>query len=233
MPSTLYTQDAAYRALDVGRRLLPRFAKRALRSAFPRSMGAAFTEVYRRDVWEGGSGRGSSPENTEAYRELLERFLREHPEIERVVDLGCGDWTFSQLVDWSAVDYLGIDTVDDVIEENRRRFGHRAKFETVDISTSSLPEGDLVILKDVLQHWPTVTIQEFLPRLRRYRWALITNCAYGDAMNSDVAMTGYRPLDLREGPFHVPAEELLRYRTDEVEEGTLNKLVLLVDTQLL
>jgi SAM-dependent methyltransferase len=224
-------REPAWLMLDLGRRMTPAVAKRAFRRVFPRSMSAAFTEVYRRDVWQGGSGRGSTPDNTLEYRDALQTLLRMSPDIKRVVDLGCGDWAFSRLVDWSGVDYLGVDAVDDVVQANRRAFGERARFRTVDITGESLPDGDLVILKDVLQHWPTEEILRFLPRLRRYRYALITNCAYGDDLNTDIAMTGYRPLDLREPPFSVRAQELLRYRTDEVPEGTYNKLVLLLDTR--
>ena len=62
-------REPAWLMLDLGRRMTPAVAKRAFRRIFPRTMSAAFSEVYRRDVWQGGSGRGSTPENTLEYRD--------------------------------------------------------------------------------------------------------------------------------------------------------------------
>jgi SAM-dependent methyltransferase len=210
------------------RRVTPQPIKDFYRLFRPRSMREAFAEVYARDDWEGGSGRGSTASNTVAYRQLLTDLLREHS-IQSVVDVGCGDWQFSQLIDWSGIDYLGLDTVPAVVEANRRLFGSIARFECRDVTREHLPPADLVILKDVLQHWPTQAIQAFLPRLSQYRFAIITNSIDdGPRLNCDIAMSGYRGLDLRLAPFNWPAEELLRYQTDESKSGELNKLVLLV-----
>jgi SAM-dependent methyltransferase len=190
-------------------------------------MKEAFSDVYGRDDWNGGSGRGSTPENTVEYRKVIEDFLRTH-EIKRVVDIGCGDWQFSRLIDWGKTEYIGIDTVPAVIEANRQRFGSRYQFECLDVSCDTLPPGDLVLMKDVLQHWPNDIILSFLPRLEQYRFAILTNCGNSSPdLNTDIAMTGYRPLDLRQAPFNYASEELLRYRSDEVPQGQWNKLVLL------
>jgi len=209
------------------RRVTPQKIKDFYRIFFPRSMKESFSDIYGRDDWDGGSGRGSTPENTAEYRNLIEEFLRTH-EINRVVDIGCGDWQFSRLIDWKHIDYIGIDTVPAVIEANQRRYGSRYQFECIDVTRDALPPGDLVIMKDVLQHWPNGIIRAFLPRLEQYRYAILTNCGYpSPELNTDIAMTGYRPLDLRLAPFHYASEELLRYRTDEVPSGQWNKLVLL------
>jgi len=217
---------------DIARNLTPPSVRHLVRKLFPASMKTAFSAIYRRNEWEGGSGRGSTLENTKQYREFIARILAEKSDIGRVVDLGCGDWAFSHKIDWSSVDYLGIDVVPSVVYQNRETYGELGHFECLDIFTQPLPDGDLVILKDVLQHWPTKTIQEFLPRLKQFRWALITNCGGEnlETLNTDVPMTGYRPLDLRKPPFNIKAEVSLRYHTDEVEDGFDNKLLLLIDT---
>jgi SAM-dependent methyltransferase len=214
------------------RRVTPQPVKDAYRRLVPRTMARAFGEVYRDEVWGGGSGRGSTPENTVAYRGLVEGFLREH-HIRSVVDIGCGDWAFAHLTDWGSVDYLGLDTVPSVIAANARRYGPRFRFGALDVSRESLPSADLVIIKDVFQHWPNDEIRRFIPRLSIYRFALITNDAFpGRDLNTDIAMTGYRPIDLRMSPFHLGAKELLRYGTDEVPQGRWNKLVLLHQPQV-
>ena len=201
-----YSQAIAHasgRTYDLVRKLTPQFMRGWYRTLRPASMWRAFSTIYRRDFWTQGSGPGSTLENTAVYRAVLSRILNEHPDCQRVVDLGCGDWQFSQAMDWSSVDYVGVDVVRSVIEDNRRKYGSRAEFKCLDVVRGDLPKGDFVILKDILQHWPLKTIQDFLPRLKQYKWALITNSGYkASTLNTDCVLSGYRPLDLRQQPFH-------------------------------
>jgi SAM-dependent methyltransferase len=222
-----------YKTLTTARAVTPNFVKELYRKVKPRSMQESFSQIYKYDVWDGGSGRGSTISNTTEYRQLLEEFLQSR-NIQSVVDLGCGDWQFSKAVDWGDVDYVGLDVVLEVVEENRKRFGPRFRFEHVDGSRDDLPEGDLLLVKEVLQHWPTDKILEFIPRMARYRYVIITNNVdvgpEQPPLNSDIGMGGYRPLDLREKPFDLRAQELLRYRSDEASEKNVpNKLVLLFE----
>src|SRR5262245_52014706 len=126
-------------------------------------MKTVFSEIYERRVWGRGSGEGSLPEHTSGYRTFLERFLREQ-QVRSVVDYGCGDWQFSRLIDWSGIDYLGLDLVDTLIEHHRAAYGARnVRFEALDGVPAELPDADLIILKDVLQHWSHRTIESFMP----------------------------------------------------------------------
>ena len=227
------TRSLLYRTLVTARALAPTFAKELYRKIRPRSMQESFSEIYKYDVWDGGSGRGSTLGNTTQYRQVLEEFLHSHA-IQSVVDLGCGDWQFSKAIDWGDVDYVGLDVVPEVVEQNRRRFGPRFRFEHIDASRSALPKGDLLLIKEVLQHWPTSEILEFIPRMHQYRYVIITNNIdvgpNQPMLNSDIGMGGYRPLDLRQEPFALPAQELLRFRSDEASEADVfNKLVLLYE----
>ena len=59
-----------------------------------------------------------------------------------------------------------------------------------------------MIVKDVLQHWPNHDIQYFLKNiLPKFRYALITNDYKENAMNWDINIGGYRPINLEEKPF--------------------------------
>ena len=110
--------------------------------------------------------------------------------IQSVVDLGCGDWNFSRLIDWSAIRYTGIDTVPEVIEADRKAFVDRGRFLCLDFIREELPEADLALVKDVLQHWPNDVIRSMMGRLRaQYRYVLITNSCYEDSsLNADIGM---------------------------------------------
>ena len=81
----------------------------------------AFERVYRGDEWGHGSGPGSSPANTIEYRAFVSRFIEANG-VRRITDLGCGDWQFSHLMDWSSVEYIGLDVVPEVVARNRSGF---------------------------------------------------------------------------------------------------------------
>src|SRR5271165_5564077 len=76
-----------------------------------------FQAIYREGAWGRGSGPGSKPSNTIEYRAFIEA-----NGIQAVTDLGCGDWQFSYLIDWSGIEYLGLDLVPEVIAENSKYF---------------------------------------------------------------------------------------------------------------
>jgi len=172
-----------------------------------------FEEIYRTGEWGCGSGEGSAPKYTRKYVAFLQRFLRERA-IRTVADFGCGDWQFSRRIDWSGIEYRGYDIVSAVIEANRERFAtENVRFELIDGEGSEVPAADLILVKDVFQHWSNARILEFLPEMSRFRYALVTNCIApsGPTTNRDIADGDYRPLDIRRPPFGVEASEVLRY----------------------
>ena len=168
-------------------------------------MREAFERIYEKNLWGGGSGAGSSPENTEGYRAFLKSFLKENS-IQSVVDLGCGDWQFSRYIDWSEISYTGIDVAESLVLENKRKYGsENIDFISLDITKSVLPSADLILIKDVFQHWGNSEILSFIPKIKAYKYALITNCitpsAKGQFINQDIENGSFRPLDLRLPPF--------------------------------
>jgi hypothetical protein len=52
-----------------------------------------FTEIYNKNLWNGGSGPGSNPENILTYITFLQKFLHSN-NITSILDLGCGDWQY-------------------------------------------------------------------------------------------------------------------------------------------
>ena len=172
-----------------------------------------FERIYADNEWKYGSGEGSLPVHTAPYRCFIENFIKEH-KIESVVDFGCGDWQSSRLIDWEGVKYIGFDIVPSVIEENRVRYSRpNVEFRIFKDQFSELPITDLLIVKDVLQHWSNEAIQRFLPYVKRYRFALITNCVkpFGPTVNGDIRDGDFRYLDLCSAPFNLEAEEVVTF----------------------
>jgi len=187
-------------------------------------MQQQFSAIYADNSWdtERRSGPGSDPKLTRPYTNLIHEFLHSH-NIRSVVDVGCGDWSFSKLIDWSGVDYLGIDVVSGLIDHLNDTYGKPGvRFMHADVSEHELPTADLAISKDVLQHWPTDMILKFIGRLDSFKYAVLTNdCKVvcrdwrhlwiGQEIfhpNSDISIGDYRPVRLREAPFYLKAQQL-------------------------
>lgn len=176
-------------------------------------MQKVFETIYAQNVWGHGSGEGSLAIHVRPYVKFLEKFLARRC-VASVVDFGCGDWQFSRAVRWHGVRYRGYDVVPDVIAANRQRYETRnISFHEIDLDFDALPPAELLIVKDVLQHWSDQTILRFLPILSRYPLALITNCVNPSGRTEIVPIIdgGFRYLDVRLPPFCVKATEVLSF----------------------
>jgi SAM-dependent methyltransferase len=175
-------------------------------------MREAFTRAYTDARWHNGSGPGSGEAETGIWREFLAAYLRKH-RIRSVLDLGCGDWQHSRLIDWTGIAYHGIDVVPEVITANTAAYGGPGiTFQCADITTCPLPGAELIICKEVLQHWPLADIQQFRKRVMWRRKVLIVNDCLPLVANVDIDPGGYRPLDFTEPPLASwRVRELLRW----------------------
>jgi len=133
-----------------------------------------FTDIYNHNRW-GGSGGGSMPEVTGEYRAYIDFFIKEK-NIKHVIYYGCGDWAFSKLIDWSHVSYTGVDCVQSVVDKNNQQFA-RENIKFVCSSVLPVQENcELLILKDILQHWTNQQVADFLFITSKiYKYILITN----------------------------------------------------------
>jgi SAM-dependent methyltransferase len=160
-----------------------------------------FTHIYDKNIW-GGSGGGSDPGNTIEYRALLQKFLKDR-KIQTVVDYGCGDWAFSRLMDWRGIQYVGIDCVESVVKRNQKRFTEpNLVFMTAD-NYDMVGGAELLIVKDVLQHWSVADIDKFLidaTTKKDFKYILITNTASQTTDNQDIEPGDCRGLCARFEP---------------------------------
>ena len=179
-----------------------------------------FTDIYRRAIWAkndqgtGTSGSGSTLQATQTYRAFLQQFLKDQG-IRSVVDAGCGDWEFSQALNWSGIDYKGFDIVESAIAQNKQKFAAaNIQFFAGNVVELNLPPADLLICKHVLQHLPTKDVHRFLTQLTKYKHVLLTNSVNSDTMsavNGDIAVGGFRTLDPTAPPFNLPGIKVLTY----------------------
>jgi hypothetical protein len=191
-------------------------------------IGDAFQEIYASDFWTLGSGPGSLVAVNRPFITFFEAFIREN-RIASIVDFGCGDWQYMSRVDLNGANYLGLDVVNQVIVENTRQHCRsNVKFACTPDDLADLPEGDLIVLKDVLVHLPNAYVANALAHARRkYRFLLAVNNFSADpaAYNSDIKFGDFRPVDLSLAPFSVPCATVLRYGKLRVPDPRLPWLV--------
>jgi 2-polyprenyl-3-methyl-5-hydroxy-6-metoxy-1,4-benzoquinol methylase len=183
-------------------------------------MAHAFEDIYKNATWSkkgadgGTSGFGSTLHATAIYRAFLAQFMKD-ADVHSVVDAGCGDWEFSQAIDWKGIDYKGFDIVKSVIDADTKAFARPGiQFFAANIVETELPPADLLIVKHVLQHLPTAAVHRFLRQLPKYKHVLIMSSVNDRTLtgkNDDIEPGGFRTLDITRAPFNVPAAKMLTY----------------------
>jgi len=168
-----------------------------------------FTRIYEKGLWGGGSGSGSHPSKASFYAGFVQYLIR-HLGARRVVDLGCGDWQFSQYLDFGDVDYIGVDIVEAVVSQNSARYGaSNVRFVAGDVSQYPVGDADLVLCKDVLQHLDDDSAVRVLNKLPMARAWLITNDY--SPHNERGGIGDARPMDPTAPPFSIPARPVLAF----------------------
>ena len=144
-----------------------------------------FTKIYLDGAWGRSinprdryySGTGSHDEYiVSTYVNSVERYLKSHNMRPNVVDLGCGDFAVGSRIRDFCGTYTACDVVEPLIVRNKRKFKDRnVEFLTLDLTTDNLPVGDLVFVRQVLQHLSNKQIESFLSKLiGKYKYLVLT-----------------------------------------------------------
>src|SRR5690349_16707537 len=184
----------------------------------PAHHAEVFSRFYEGGPWSDAELPGSTLESTRLYRAFLEQFVIEH-DIRSVLDVGCGVPDYLQPVDWKGARYVGLDVVPSVVSRNRQRFPDK-EFVHGDGRDLEAHSGfDLLLVKDVLQHWSHASIRAFLeqPALAEFEHVLIVNCDDERPDNAEIADGGWRPLNLLAEPLAMAgARALFRFGSKRV-----------------
>jgi SAM-dependent methyltransferase len=138
-----------------------------------------FTEIYKNNVWGGEkdeyySGPGSLDPSVGEYTKIVRDFIVKH-NISKVVDLGCGDFSVGIQTIVPGMRYIGTDIVKPLIDHNNEVYGNKnISFLCLDIIKDELPEGQLCLIRQVLQHLSNEEILQVLTKIKRYRFVIIT-----------------------------------------------------------
>lgn len=141
-----------------------------------------FTRIYAKNQWGGSPGEFFSGAGTvlegapDAYFEILKELsVTEAFKDATFVDLGCGDFRIGRRIAELSSAYVGVDVVRGLVEYNQTFYGRpRISFRHLDITTDSLPSGDVCLVRQVLQHLSNEEIGLVLEKLQNFRWVIIT-----------------------------------------------------------
>jgi len=195
-------------------------------------MEQAFSRIYENCVWgnnnsneyKGSSGDGSEINyNKDTYVPFLKKFITDN-NIKTIVDLGCGDFKCGPLIyDDLDISYKGYDVYKKIVESNsKHNLPPKYNFLHLDFCNNAdkIINGDLCIIKDVIQHWSLANINKFLDYLvinKKFKYIMITNCCYQTQDNTNILNCDFRPLSCDFLPLKkYNPKKLLNYNTKEV-----------------
>jgi 2-polyprenyl-3-methyl-5-hydroxy-6-metoxy-1,4-benzoquinol methylase len=134
-----------------------------------------FSKIYEEGVWGKSddseqkfcSGPGSHDDFIiSSYIEAIHGFLSEFETKPNVVDLGCGDFNVGSQVRKQCGNYIACDIVPKLIAFNKNKFKElNVDFRVLDLTIDELPNGEIVFIRQVLQHLSNNQIKMVLPKI--------------------------------------------------------------------
>jgi hypothetical protein len=203
-----------------------------------------FQAIYKNNHWGSESdasfysGTGSRGEVVEIYVEQLSQIIAQHQRDlgrpVKVIDLGCGDFSVGRQLAGRVPEmtYIGCDIVPEVIQHHINTVvDSRISFRVLDVVTDDLPDGDIILARQVLQHLPNSDVSRVLKKLLKYRAAYITegqptiiegpfnpDKPIGSGMRFNWQTGRGRGLEFDKPPFDLSVEVVCRGRSSSFEE---------------
>ncbi|PCE65753.1 class I SAM-dependent methyltransferase [Sediminicola luteus] len=141
----------------------------------------AMAQIYEKNLWGGAadtfySGEGShDPALVFPYVKAVQEFLHRLPRPVRLCDLGCGDFNIGKQLLPFVQEYIALDIVPELIQRNQKTFkADNLSFLALDAAQDELPQADVVLVRQVLQHLCNNEIQQILSKLSQYRYVILT-----------------------------------------------------------
>ena len=172
-----------------------------------------FELIYKTNFWsskESKSGLGSEKANTINIRKGIIEVINNN-KIRSILDAPCGDFNWIKEILNDDLQYIGVDIVKDLINENLKKYKTKnIDFSELDITTDNLPNADLMICRDCLIHLSFEKIRLFLKNFKKsnIRFILLTSYKFKDSqkkiINLDIPDGEFREIDMSEPPFFLP-----------------------------
>ena len=144
-----------------------------------------FEEIYRDKIWgkspnsadvffSGGGSHGADV--VSSYVKSVKKFLSSLKNKPVIVDIGCGDFNIGKNFLTMAKKYVGCDVVPSLIDFNKKTHRHKnLSFIHLDAVRDELPKGEVVIIRQVLQHLSNAQVQSVLKKIiLNYDYLILT-----------------------------------------------------------
>jgi 2-polyprenyl-3-methyl-5-hydroxy-6-metoxy-1,4-benzoquinol methylase len=152
------------------------------------------------------SGSGSTLARTDNIINGLSTIFKKF-NVKTVLDIPCGDFHWMQNVDYTGITYIGGDIVGEMIVDNNEKYkSPTISFAQMDITSTTLPVVDVIIVRDCLVHLPTDQAQLAIKNILKsgIKYLLITTFP-GRNTNTDIQIIGdWRPINFQIPPFNFP-----------------------------
>lgn len=201
-----------------------------------------FENIYTNNKWGGEhgayySGRGSDDDFAIPYAELVKKFILDNS-IKSVVDCGCGDFRVAQKFITDDIDYTGVDIVKGLVDRNNQLFAtSNTQFTCKNIVEEQLPDGDLCLVRQVLQHLQNDEIKKALQNMKKYKYVIVTeHIPIDDGSKKilynldiphgrDIRILIDSGVFLEKEPYCIPVKILMEFHQEDVE-GVLRTVLI-------
>lgn len=204
-----------------------------------------FTFIYQNKIWGAGkeeqqeyySGPGSHDKKyVEPYCDMVKNFISQN-NISTVVDIGCGDFNVASKWLNENITYIGVDIVQGLIDHHIERYGtDNIHFQCIDVVDEDLPDAELCLVRQVLQHLSNKEVSLILNKLKKYKYVIITEHITqkesASKYNIDkthgnhIRVNNQSGLYLDEAPFNLNVKTLLEISFDGTEEVLTSVLLI-------
>ena len=176
-----------------------------------KSRKRAFTSIYKDSYWgaDEPSGFGSSVQATQVTRQIVLKIVRDYG-INSIVDVACGSFVWMPLVLEElkgSVQYTGCDIVESLVVQHKEKYS-QYDFRCLDFVEEEIPESDLIICREALQHLPINDINKALLNFSysgsKYLLATTHIRRFGIRNRRDIRPGRCRDRNLMIAPFNLP-----------------------------
>lgn len=155
-----------------------------------------FNAIYKNCEWGGNSQELYSGEGShdtllvEPYIQAINGLLKEYKTPPVVIDLGCGDFYIGKHIFEGASRYYALDVAESIIRQNTLNYSDKKIiFQNIDAVHEDLPNADIILIRQVLQHLNNQSIEKIVSKLKKFKNIVITEhlpCDHKFIANKDI-----------------------------------------------
>ena len=156
--------------------------------------------AYTGGLPETHCGYGSTLRATVSARNWLADIIDRY-HVKTFLDAPCGDLNWLRHMTWDGVQYIGIDQYEPNLWA-AKELGFDVR--VADIITNRLPDADMLLCRDFLQHLTMLEILRFFSNIKRSKIIWLVATSHGNAENTELPDSGFRPFNLLIPPLSLP-----------------------------